>query len=80
MLEKGRKQQLIFLDVVDLKIGGFIEDLNAVTVGTVEQLFSSVGGIGNIVARRMPIWIDTEAKRLISLGVVGGKGKVAFGI
>ena len=38
LLEQGRKDQLVFLDIIDLKVGGGVEDLDAVAVGTVEQL------------------------------------------
>ena len=73
LLEQGREQQLVLLDVIDLNVGGFVEDLNTVTVGTMEQLSRRVGGIGNIAARRMPIGIDAEAEGLWGLGVVGGE-------
>ena len=69
LLEQGREQQLVLLDVIDLNVGGFVEDLNAITVGTMEQLSRSVGGIGNIAARRMPIGIDAKAEGLWGLGV-----------
>lgn len=36
--EKGREQQFILLDIIYLKIGGGIEDLDTVAVGTVEHL------------------------------------------
>ena len=49
--EQGREQQFVFLDVVDLEVGGLIEDLDTVTVGIMEQLTGSVGGISNIAAR-----------------------------
>ena len=39
-----------------------------------EQLSRGVGRIGDVAARWMPVGIDTEAERLIGLGVVGSKG------
>ena len=49
LLDKGREQELILLDVVDLEVGGFIEDLNTVGMGTVKQLSRGVGGISDVV-------------------------------
>ena len=73
LLEQGRQYQFVFLNVVDLQVGGFVKDLDAVMVCTVEQLFRGVGRIGDIAARRMPIRIDTKAERLVGLGVIGDK-------
>lgn len=42
LLKKRRKQQLIFLDIIDLKVGGGIEDLDTVAVSTMEQLTRSI--------------------------------------
>ena len=50
LLEKGRKQQFIFLNIIDLEVGGIVKDLDTVAVGTVERLFRDVGRIGNIAA------------------------------
>ena len=36
LLEQGRKQQFVFLDIIDLKVRGGIKDLDAVAVGTME--------------------------------------------
>ena len=70
LLEKGRKNQLVFLDVVDLKVGGLIKDLNTIAVGAMECLLCNVGRIGYITTRGMPVGIDTQAKRLICLSIV----------
>ena len=74
MLEQGRKQQLIFLYVIDLEVGGSIKNLDTVVVGSMEQLTRDVGRVSYIAAGRMPVGIDTEAKRLIGLGVIGFEG------
>ena len=76
LLEQGRQQQLVFLNVIDLKVGGGIKDLDTVAVSTVEELARGIGRIGDIAARGMPVRIDTETKRLIGLGVIGNNGAV----
>ena len=43
LLEQGRKQQFVFLYVVDLQVGGRVENLNAIRVSAVEQLTCGVG-------------------------------------
>ena len=73
LLQNRRKNQLIFLNIVDLQIGGFVEDLDAVTVSTMEQLSRGVRRIGNVTARRMPIRIDTQAKGLVGFSIVSSK-------
>jgi hypothetical protein len=72
IFEKGREQQLIFLNVIDLKVGGCIKDLDAVVVGTMEQLVRGIGRISDIPSRRMPVWIDAKAESLVGLSVVSG--------
>ena len=50
LLEQGRKQQLILLDVIDLEVGSGIKHLNTVVVSTMERLARGVGRIGDITA------------------------------
>ena len=45
LLEQGRQQQLVVVDVVDQKVGSGIKDLDAVGVGTMEQLTCGIGGM-----------------------------------
>ena len=78
LLEKGRKDQLVLLDIIDLQVGGFVEDLNAVGVDAMECLLRGVGRIGDIAAGRMPVRIDAETERLWGFGVVGCDGTVSF--
>ena len=70
LFEQGREDELVFLDVVNLNVGGFIEHLDAVGVGTVEELTRGVGGIGDIAARGMPVGIDAETEGLVGFGFV----------
>ena len=78
LLEQWRQQQIVALHVIDLQVGGGVEDLDAVPARAVEQLVRGVGGIGDVASRRVPVGIDTETEGLVGLSVVGGDGSVVL--
>ena len=66
LFQQWRDQQLIVGNVINLQIGSRIKHLHPILVTDMEHLTGGVGRIGDILARRMPIGIDTESESLRS--------------
>ena len=72
LLDLGRRDNLVVHHVVHLQVRIQVEHFDDLVRLDMEALAGIVGGVGDVLAGRMPVGIDAESERGVGLRVVGG--------